>query len=182
MSKIRKLLEEVDKVERVEDKIALMTAALVLIGKEIDELKTPISEENVKKLKEWAEKLRKWREEERKIVEEEIKRWYGELRCPRCGKPAVSIYQKNINGRTYWFAYHGPRNKPCYLGPKLYHYGKHNDLGLSLEGLVNPRRVVDYLITLLDKVLENPGVVKNDPVIISKMKKVLKALNACNCE
>jgi phage protein U len=40
--------------------------------------------------------------------------------CPRCGAPYRHLEYKEINGRTYVYAYHGKagrRPQLCYLGP-----------------------------------------------------------------
>ena len=42
-------------------------------------------------------------------------------KCPRCGAPHYGITAKEVQGRTYLYAYHGTdgKGKPvyCYLGP-----------------------------------------------------------------
>jgi hypothetical protein len=40
--------------------------------------------------------------------------------CPRCGAPYRGLHYKEVNGRTYIYAYHGKQGKKpvlCYLGP-----------------------------------------------------------------
>ena len=76
----------------------------------------------------------------------------GEL-CPRCGLPIKSIKKRVINGRVYYYAYH-KGGKECYLGPDTYVYvtRTHEDLGLILQGAVEPNRVVDYVRVILNHV------------------------------
>ena len=78
--------------------------------------------------------------------------------CPRCGMPISWVYKRRAGEREYYYAVHylgrsGERDvvKRCYLGPKEYAYvtATHEGLGLTLKGLVEPKRVLDYLDSLL---------------------------------
>ena len=71
--------------------------------------------------------------------------------CPRCGRPIKRIYARARGDRVYYYAYHG-KNDECYLGPELYEYvtRTHSDLKLVLKGGVEPRRKIDYIVTLME--------------------------------
>ena len=78
--------------------------------------------------------------------------------CPRCGLRVNWLEKRERGGRAYYYAVHYKGREggkkvvsKCYLGPKEYEYvtKTHEGLGLTLRGLVEPRRVLDYLDSLL---------------------------------
>jgi len=83
----------------------------------------------------------------------------GRITCPRCGQPVSYIEKHRRNGHVYYYAVHylgyerAPdgrvlkRLRKCYLGPDLYSYvsGTHGDLGLTLRGLAERGRELEYL-------------------------------------
>jgi len=75
-------------------------------------------------------------------------------RCPRCGGVISWIESQRKGGRVYYVAVHylgrvgGKRMvKKCYLGPEEYVYVSrtHQDLDITLEGLIRDRRLINYL-------------------------------------
>ena len=105
--------------------------------------------------------------------------------CPRCGMPVSWIERQRKGGREYYVAVHylgRPGGKEalrkCYLGPREYAYvsSTHEGLGLTLKGMVEPRRVMEYLDSLLTA-LPHLNVGKGElSKLVDKLKLVLKVL------
>ena len=105
--------------------------------------------------------------------------------CPRCGSPINWVERQRKGGREYYVAVHylgGSGGKEalrkCYLGPKEYAYVTltHEGLGLTLKGMVEPKRVLDYPDSLLTA-LPHLNVKKGElSKLVDKLKLVLKAL------
>jgi len=58
--------------------------------------------------------------------------------CPRCNAPYLGIHKKEVNGRTYLYAYHGKQGKKpvyCYLGPADSYVHVESVLPLDLKSL-----------------------------------------------
>jgi len=68
--------------------------------------------------------------------------------------------------------------KKCCLGPKRYAYvtSTHEGLGLTLKGLVEPRRVVKYLDSLLTALLHLNVGKEGLSKLVDKLKLILKTL------
>jgi len=89
--------------------------------------------------------------------------------CPRCGRFISWIEPTRRGGRVYYLAVHysgyyrdssgkvRKRVSKCYLGPKEYVYVTqlHGDLGLTLMGAIERGRVLEYLNTLLELVINS---------------------------
>jgi len=83
--------------------------------------------------------------------------------CPRCGEPFSYVKRRVVNGRTYLYAVHylgytkeGGKvrkiTRECYLGPEdryIHASTTHEKEGLQLKGLVDRRRLLEYLDALL---------------------------------
>ena len=105
--------------------------------------------------------------------------------CPRCGMPISWIERQRKGGREYYVAVHylGRSSgkealRKCYLGPKEYAYvsSTHEGLGLTLKGMVEPRRVMEYLDSLLTA-LPHLNVGKEElSKLVDRLKLVLKVL------
>ena len=105
--------------------------------------------------------------------------------CPRCGMPISWIERQRKGGREYYVAVHylGRSSgkealRKCYLGPKEYAYvsSTHEGLGLTLKGMVEPRRVLDYLDSLLTA-LPHLNVSREElSKLVERLKAVLEAL------
>ena len=86
--------------------------------------------------------------------------------CPRCGQPISYIERQRRGNRFYYFAVHyeGYERTPdgkirkkvrrCYLGPAEYvEVSKlHSDLGLTLKGLIEEGREMDYMEALANTI------------------------------
>lgn len=82
--------------------------------------------------------------------------------CPRCGGEVSYIKEKGIGDQVYVYAVHyggwdrerkRPRTRECYLGPKhSYEYVSrlHEREGLTLKGLLDSSRVLEYLDAIID--------------------------------
>jgi len=83
-------------------------------------------------------------------------------RCPRCGMEFSYIEERDINGKTYYYAVHyikvgGKRKKKrCYLGAQVYEYVNklHSDM-LTVHGLLT-RNPIEYLRQILDYIVNQP--------------------------
>ena len=81
--------------------------------------------------------------------------------CPRCGQPISYYKRKKVGNRVYAVHYvkeGGKRKKKeCYLGPEdEYEYVSrmHTREGLVLKGLVDKKRMLEYLEALILNVTE----------------------------
>ena len=80
--------------------------------------------------------------------------------CPRCGGRISWVEKRVVGGNTYFYAVHEWREngrrkrRKCYLGPDVYTYVTmtHETDGLYLEGLVDRKRLIKYLETILQKI------------------------------
>jgi hypothetical protein len=88
-------------------------------------------------------------------------------KCPRCGAPHYGITAKEVQGRTYLYAYHGTdgRGKPlyCYLGPADGYIAAESLHVLGLTNLeeVDPLQVAfaaasNYVVRVKHAKLEEP--------------------------
>lgn len=91
--------------------------------------------------------------------------------CPRCGEAYNWIETRRVNdNQVYFYAVHdygrGPdgkrKVKKCYLGPKEYFYVAHLHYkeGLDLHGLIIQDRLFNYLVRILDYLLESDSSMK----------------------
>ena len=88
--------------------------------------------------------------------------------CPRCGEPYSYVKRRRIGGRVYLYAVHYLGYDPvrkrkltreCYLGPEdEYEYVSrmHSREGLTLRGLSDKHRVLEYLDAIIAYLEEHP--------------------------
>ena len=70
--------------------------------------------------------------------------------CPRCGRRYSSVRFKRIGGNEYVYIIHydSGRTSECYVGPRreyIYVSKMHSREGLVLRGMLDDRRVAEYL-------------------------------------
>jgi hypothetical protein len=102
--------------------------------------------------------------------------------CPRCGEPISYVERHRRGERIYYYAVHeyyanGKRvaRRKCYLGPEVYVHGElFNRLGLA--GLVDPKRYVRYLITLLARIDAMNLASEEKEALAEELKKALERL------
>ena len=113
--------------------------------------------------------------------------------CLRCGEPYSYIKRNRVGNRTYLYAVHyigkvnGKRKyRFCYLGVEgeyVYVSKLHQDIGITLKGLKDKNRAIEYLIALLKNVLQQyrAGKISKQQLIelkpyIDKLKKTVNGL------
>ena len=86
--------------------------------------------------------------------------------CPRCGQPYRYVEKRKIGNNIYYYAVHyegferspdgraRPKLRRCYLGPNAYiEVSKtHNNIGLTLKGLIEEGREMDYLNAIVEAI------------------------------
>ena len=90
--------------------------------------------------------------------------------CPRCGLPYNWVERRRVGDQVYFYAVHdygrGPDGKrhveKCYLGPERYINVAqlHHKEGLDLHGLLVQDRLFNYLIRIMDYLLESDSALK----------------------
>jgi len=109
--------------------------------------------------------------------------------CPRCGNP-VSWWEKyERKGRVYYIAVHylgysseggkiKKKVKKCYLGPKEYEYVSrlHSRERMTLKGLGEEDRVIDYLEAIITYFENNPIGPDFSLKLVKKLEELLERL------
>lgn len=104
--------------------------------------------------------------------------------CPRCKLPYSYLERRQVGDRVYLYTVHESREhgkrriKKCYLGPDKYRYVSklHSPEGLVLRGLHDQDRVIDYLESLLQYLLEEKNSLKHLENITFMLRHVLAKL------
>ncbi len=107
--------------------------------------------------------------------------------CPRCGLPYSCLEQREREGNTYVYAVHAHREggrvliRRCYLGPaSSYKYVSmlHENEGLQLRGLLDERRAISYLSSLVDYIRTSFKIEDGDSreEISEKLRKIAYSL------
>ena len=88
--------------------------------------------------------------------------------CPRCGGPISYFKRRRVGDRVYVYAVHYEGYDPvkkskitreCYLGPEdAYEYVSrlHDREGLTLRGLADRQRILEYLDAIIAYLERNP--------------------------
>ena len=107
--------------------------------------------------------------------------------CPRCGLPYSCLEHREREENTYVYAVHARREgkkivvRRCYLGPaSSYKYVSmlHENEGLQLRGLLDERRAINYLSTLVNYIRTSLKVEDGDSrrEISEKLRKIAYSL------
>ena len=114
----------------------------------------------------------------------------GKRICPRCGQPISWVETFRKGGHTYYVAVHyqgyykdssgkiRKKVRKCYLGPDIYDYGSrtHTDLGLTLRGAIEERRVIAYLDAFISSLLSANVEKETLEKILNKLKNLTEEL------